>query len=59
MREVHTLGSPHSTDAPPRSSLPAGKWLPLGEVALAVASGAASWPQQNERGHEKREDPRG
>ncbi len=52
MRETHTITAP-KPDAPPRmrDGLPADKWLPLAEVAAAVAAGAGLWPKRREVGH--------
>jgi len=48
MQPTHSIASPN-TDACPRSpsALPEDQWLRLGEVAAAIAVGAATWPERH------------
>lgn len=43
MREVHR---PDISKEDNRYSLPTDTWLPLGDVAAALALGAATWPER-------------
>lgn len=46
MRPVHTLNNAAPRSPRMRDGFPANKWLPLAEVAAAVAAGADFWPDR-------------